>query len=83
MYTKKEIELILQNKNVVKCSAKSITYSPEFKLKAIKQYYEEGYSPKVIFEEAGFDLSIITYSKIENSLRRWKILYKKMEKNLY
>jgi hypothetical protein len=83
MYTQKQIKKLLQNKNVLKCSESSITYCRKFKLKAVKQYFDEGYSPKMIFDEAGFDANIITKDKAKDCLKRWKKIYKnKGENNL-
>ena len=58
-FTEAQIAELSQNKNISKCSAKSITYSKEFKLSAIKKYYKEGYSPRMIFEEAKLDIQLI------------------------
>ena len=77
MFTQEEINSLLANKNVVKCSAKSISYSKEFKIKAIKKYFEEGYSPNMIFAEAGFDLNIIGRSRPKECLRLWRNKYRK------
>lgn len=54
-----QIKELLANNNVENCSGRSITYNKEFKVWAVNKYYEEGYSPRMIFEEAGFDISII------------------------
>jgi transposase-like protein len=67
---------LLKNKNVAKCSDKSITYSKEFKVRAVKQYYEDGYSPGMIFKEAGFDWQIIGPDSPKDCLQRWRTIYK-------
>ena len=77
MYTQEQVNELRQNKNVSKSSSKSITYSKNFKLSAIKKYYEDGYSPNMIFEEAGFDLNIIGKDKPKASLARWRRIYNK------
>ena len=74
MFTKEEIEELLRNKNVSKCSSKAITYSKEFKVDSVKKYYE-GYSPKMMFEEAGFDLKIIGTDRAKASIKRWRKTY--------
>ena len=66
---------LLKNANIAKCSNKSITYSKEFKLRAIKQYEEDGFSPMMIFEKAGFDLCLIGEDIPTESLRRWRKVY--------
>lgn len=83
MFTQEQINQLLKNKNVSRCSSKSITYGKDFKLLAIKRYYEDGHSPRMIFEEAGFDLDIIGKERAKGSLSRWRRTYsKKGEKEL-
>lgn len=74
-FTADQIIQLLKNKSVAKCSNKSITYGKDFKLKAIKQYEEDGYSPRMIFEEAGFDLRLIGEHIPKGSLLRWRKIY--------
>ena len=53
---------------------KQITYSSEFKIKAVKQH-EEGLTPKTIFKLNGFDVSKI--GKIPKyALARWNKIYR-------
>ncbi len=47
IYLLEQLKALRGNSNVAKCSSKSITYSKEFKLKAVKAYYEEGQSPRM------------------------------------
>lgn len=75
MFTQEQITKLLANKNVEKCSYKSITYKPAFKIKAVKKYFKEGYSPRMIFEEAGFDINNIGISRAKDSLLRWRRKY--------
>ena len=83
MFTQEQINELLNNKNVSKCSSKSITYSKDFKLLAVKKYYEDGYSPRIIFEEAGFDIRTISRQRAKDCLSRWRRVYsKKGEKEL-
>jgi transposase-like protein len=74
-FTEAQIIELSKNANISKCSEKSITYDKEFKVRAVKQYYESGYSPRMIFEEAGFDLALIGRSSPEECLRRWRKVY--------
>ena len=55
IFNEDQIRELLANPNVSRCSDKSITYSKTFKVLAVKKYYEGGYSPNVIFKEAGFN----------------------------
>jgi transposase len=83
MFTQKQINDLLANKNVAKCSPKSITYKREFKIWAVKKYFEEAYSPNMIFEEADFDLNVIGRDKPKSCLNRWRKTYSaKGEKEL-
>jgi transposase-like protein len=75
-FTETQIAGLSKNKNVSKCSEKSITYGKEFKVLAIKQYYKNGYSPRMIFEKAGFNLALIGKNIPIECLRRWRRVYK-------
>lgn len=77
MFTQEQIKQLSNNKNVAKCTSKSITYKTKFKLTAVKKYLEEGCSPRMIFEEAGFDLSIIGTDRADDSILRWRRKYSK------
>ncbi len=70
-----QIKELLANKNVENCSDRSITYNKEFKVWAVNKYYEEGCSPRMIFEEAGFDISIVGEDTPCFSLQRWRKEY--------
>lgn len=76
MFTQEQIQALLENKNVVRCSEKSILYHPDFKSKAMKQYYDEGMSPSQIFTEAGIDLTRIGTKAPKECLRRWRETFK-------
>ena len=71
LFTKEEIEKLLKNKNVTKCSEKAISYSKAFKIEAVRLYNEEGFGSREIFENAGFDLRIIGKDKPKGCLTRW------------
>jgi hypothetical protein len=78
-----EITNLLKNKNVSSCSSKSITYSKEFKVLAVKQY-KEGMSSRKIFEAAGFDLRLIGKDVPSDRLKQWnKIVRNKGEASLH
>ena len=74
-WTEVQIKELLANKNVENCSDRSITYNKEFKVWAVNKYYEDGYSPRMIFEEAGFDISIVGEDTPGFSLQRWRKEY--------
>lgn len=75
-FTKDQIEELLKNKNIERCSEKSITYSKEFKIRAIKQYNEEGLSSVMIFKQAGFDLNIIGKDTPDGCMYIWRKTFK-------
>jgi transposase-like protein len=81
MFSPEQIKELEKNNNVIKCSAKSITYSNEFKLAAVKRYYEKGVSPKLIFSEAGFDVSWLGKTQAKNNLRHWRQKYNASDKD--
>lgn len=77
MFTQEQINELLKNENISKCSSKSITYKKEFKLMAINDYYKNGHSPNMIFKEAGFDLNIIGKHRPKECLQNWRRIHKK------
>lgn len=76
IFTKEQIETLKRNPNVKNCSERSILYSKDFKIKAVKQY-EEGLTGREIFDKAGFDLKIIEKDTPKGCLKRWNKIYKK------
>lgn len=75
MFTQNEINELLQNKNVSKCSSKAITYNKKFKVWAVKKYFNNGNSSNMIFKEAGFDLNILGKYRPDNCLKLWRRIY--------
>ena len=65
-----------KNPNVVKCSQKAITYSRDFKLRAVKQYMEDGLSCPEIFRLAGFNLSTLGRNTPKDRISDWKYIYR-------
>ncbi|WP_376837118.1 HTH domain-containing protein [Bhargavaea ullalensis] len=67
-----QVRRILEgNPNVRHVSEKTIQYTPEFKLKAVKAH-REGKTPYEIFLEAGLDPKIIGTDLPAGSLKRWR-----------
>ena len=77
IYTKEQKEILLKNKNVEKCGVGVITYTGDFKVRAVKQYNEEYMTPKEIFMQAGFDIEMIGKNKPKNCLERWNKIFRK------
>jgi len=75
IFTKEQIAILLANKNVLRCSEKSITYHKDFKLEVIQKYLNEGLSAMQIFKQAGFNLAPIGHDAPAECLRRWRKIY--------
>ena len=75
-FTAEQIVNLLKNGNVAKCSDKAITYSKDFKIRAVRQYNEEGRAAKEIFGEAGFDFKVIGEDKPKSRLKDWRRIFK-------
>lgn len=65
-----------QNPYVKEVSDKAITYTDELKRLFIAQS-ETGKLPREIFEEAGFDVSVIGITRVRKAANRWRTAYKK------
>lgn len=76
IFTQEQIKELSKNKNVRRCSAKSVRYRRNFKLSALRQYNEEGISAVRIFEEAGFDLNLIGIRKPNKLMNQWNRAFK-------
>ena len=72
-FNSEQIAEMLKNKYVLKCS-KTITYSTEFKMLAVKQY-DEGVTSSQIFREAGFNMQLIGEYVPNNCLRHWRRIF--------
>ena len=75
-FSDEEMDGLLSNGNVVRCSTKAITYAKDFKIMAVKQYDEEGKTSSQIFKEAGFDLEAIGLDTPNNCLGDWRRIFK-------
>ena len=76
LYSEGQVKALQGNPNVAKCSSKAITYRKEFKIRAVKEYYEQGMGPNAIFQKAGFNLDVLGRDKPKNCLKLWKKVYK-------
>lgn len=82
IFTKEEMEQLLENDNVARCGKGSITYNKNFKIKAVK-LYEQGLTPGDIFRQVGIDLNLAGRETPKDCLRRWNNIYRhKGEKGL-
>lgn len=73
-FQRKQLE---SNPNVSHVSDRSITYHPEFKVRAVKENLE-GKGPMEIFKDAGFDVDAIGHKKPNQCLKRWRRTYQEL-----
>ncbi len=76
-FTKEQIDGLLRNENVLKFCGTYIAYTPEFKMRAVDQYLHKGMSPKEIFRQAGFDLTLFSKHKPSYLMCDWRKIFKK------
>ena len=69
-FTDDQVVLLKQNKYVKNATNRTITYTDEFKVHFINQL-NIGKTSKQIFIEAGFDISILGHSRIEQCRDRF------------
>ncbi len=69
--TEEEVKIISKNKNVRRCSNKSICYEKKFKEEAMELYNKEGLAAVEIFELAGFDLNVIGKRTPNKLMSQW------------
>ena len=74
-FTDQEIEILKQNKYVKRVGPKGITFTDEMKHFAIAKSNNSITSTE-IFEQAGFNISLIGNKRAINALNRWKRTYK-------
>lgn len=72
--SEKDIQILSKNQYVSKVSKTSITYTDEFKELFINEYLS-GKLPIQIFGDAGFDIDVIGYQRIDSSCQRWREAY--------
>lgn len=66
----KQRSILLANRNVLNATEKSVTFDPEFKIKAVHQY-RQGMSPDQIFEDAGIPIEYFKEDYCRFCLKRW------------
>lgn len=76
IFSQEQINEMLKNKNVVRCSEKSITYYKDFKIKAVRQYRDEGIPANQIFKEAGFNIDVIGREVPKDRMYDWVKIFK-------
>ncbi|AJH03179.1 hypothetical protein P4493_29470 [Bacillus thuringiensis] len=66
-----QMKQLEKNKNVLKASERSISYCPDFKIRAVKEN-QQGKGHSQIFSENGFNLAVIGEKKPKQCLKRWR-----------
>jgi len=74
-FNEEQVKTLLQNPNVVRCSEKSISYSKDFKISAIRKY-QEGSFPLEIFRQAQFNIGLIGRETPKRCLFGWRKIFK-------
>ena len=72
-FTDQEKIELLKSTAIIKIENSNVTYCPQFKLKALKEY-EKGKYPSQIFIEAGINLNILGQKNAKRSLQRWRVI---------
>lgn len=70
-YTDQEKQELLKSYAILKVENSNVTYSSEFKVKALKEY-KKGKFPSQIFLEAGINLNILGIKNAKRNLYRWR-----------
>ncbi len=76
IYNEFQIKELEKNPNISSVSYRSISYSLEFKMKAVTEY-KSGKTPSQIFIEHGFDLEMIGKGQPKRCLKRRRDTFRK------
>jgi transposase len=71
IFNEHEVKQLENNPNVQNVTDRAITYTPAFKLSAVKAY-KDGQTPMEIFLKAGFEMNVIGHQKPKQCLLRWR-----------
>ena len=74
LFSADEIKLLLTNRYIKTISTRAITYTDEFKILFIAER-SKGKLPIYIFQDAGFDVSVIGKHRIWCASKRWRNAY--------
>ena len=76
LFTEFQIKELEKNPNVIRVSDRSISYLPDFKVLAVKEYHN-GKTPSQIFIENGFNIEVIGKKQPRRCLQRWRESFEK------
>lgn len=74
IFTYNEIKSLSINPYVKSVSSKAITYTDAFKQLFISEN-KKGKLPREIFEECGFDVTVVGIERVRSSGKRWRASY--------
>jgi putative transposase len=74
IFSTEDRKKLMHNKNVIRVGETGITYSPDFKVKAVRANLRDDKTPNEIFINAGFDLNVIGHKNPKRCLRRWRAI---------
>lgn len=74
IFNEHQIKVLEANPHVKQVSERSISYHPDFKVKAVKEN-QAGKSPVQVFIEHGFDVKMIGPEKPKGCLKRWRKIF--------
>lgn len=74
-FTPSQRSKLLANRNVRDVTEKSVNFTPDFKIKAVRLYLD-GSSPDAIFGSAGIPISFFKEDYCKYCLKRWLKKYK-------
>lgn len=69
-FTPNQRSKLLANRNVQDVSEKTISFTPDFKIKSVRQYLD-GTSPDQIFINAGLPLEYFKEGYARNCIKKW------------
>jgi transposase-like protein len=76
MFSDKERRMLLRNPAVQECTERSITYTLEFKKRAV-ELYANGMGSNEIWRQAGIDISNWRRDYTKGCVKRWKKIVRK------
>lgn len=76
LFTEFQIKELEKNPNVLRVSDRSISYQPDFKVKAVNEYHN-GKTPSQIFIENGFNIEVLGKDQPKRCLQRWRETFEK------
>ena len=73
IFSEEELSALINNPYVETATPRRITYTDEFKRHFVEQY-RIGKRPSEIFTEAGFNVDVLGYKRIERASDRWRTM---------